>query len=95
MAAYVLVDLEITDPENYERYRAAVPDLIKKYKGRYLVRGGDVEVLEGDWQPRRVVVLEFPSMDDLKKFYDSEDYRDLKAARIAATNTNLIAVEGV
>ena len=95
MAAYVVVDLEVTDPETYERYRTAVPDLVKKYGGRYLVRGGDVEVLEGDWQPRRFVILEFPSMDDLKKFYDADDYRDLKAARIAATDGNLIAVEGL
>ena len=94
MAAYVVVDLEVTDPETYERYRAAVPDIVKKYGGRYLVRAGDVEVLEGDWQPRRFVILEFPSMDDLKKFYDADDYRDLKATRIAATDSNLIAVEG-
>lgn len=95
MAAYLLVDLEVTDPENYERYRAAVPDMIKKYGGRYLVRGGEFEVLEGDWQPRRLVVLEFPSMDDVKKFYDSDDYRDLKAVRIASTRGNVIAVEGI
>ena len=95
MAAYVVVDLEVTDPETYERYRAAVPDIVKKYGGRYLGRAGDVEVLEGDWRPRRFVILEFPSMDDFKKFYDGDDYRDLKATRIAATDSNLIAVEGV
>ena len=95
MAAYVLVDIEVTDPENYEPYKNAVPEVVKKYGGRYLVRGGDVEVLEGDWQPRRVAVLEFPSMADLKKFYESEDYRDLKAVRLASTNGNVIAVEGL
>ena len=95
MAAYLIVDLDVTEPEKYATYRDAVPEVIKKYGGRYLVRGGDVEVLEGDWQPGRLVVLEFPSMNDLKKFYDSEDYRDLKAVRIASTNTNAIVVEGM
>ena len=95
MAAYLIVDLEVTERASYETYRDAVPEVIKKYGGRYLVRGGDVEVLEGDWRPGRLVVLEFPSMNDLKKFYDSDDYRDLKAVRIASTNTNAIVVEGM
>ena len=95
MVAYLIVDLEVTEPTSYATYRDAVPSVIKKYGGRYLVRGGDVEVLEGDWPPGRLVVLEFPTMNDLKKFYDSEDYRDLKAVRIASTNTNAIVVEGM
>jgi len=95
MPAYFIVDLEVTDPAAFEAYRQVVPGTIHKYGGRYVVRGGAVETLEGDWQPKRVVVLEFPSLEQAKRWYNSEDYRDPKALRFKAARTNLILVEGV
>ncbi len=95
MPAYFIVDLEVTDPAGFEEYRKLVPGTIQKYGGRYLVRGGTVETLEGGWQPQRVVVLEFPSLEQAKRWYNSEDYRDPKALRFKTAKTNLILVEGV
>jgi len=63
MAAYVIADIDITDPKAYEEYRAKVPAVIAKYGGRYIVRGGKIEQLEGGWQPKRLAVLEFPTLD--------------------------------
>ena len=94
MAAYVLVDIEVTDQETYDDYRRQVPPLVEKYGGKYLVRGGDLETLEGDWQPKRLIVLEFPSVVNAKQFYDSEEYGPLKALRIKATNSKMVLVEG-
>jgi uncharacterized protein (DUF1330 family) len=95
MPAYFIVDLEVTDPVGFEEYRKLVPDTIQKYGGRYLVRGGAVETLEGDWQPQRVVVLEFPSLEQARRWYNSEDYRDPKALRGKTARSKLILVEGV
>jgi uncharacterized protein (DUF1330 family) len=94
MAAYFIVDVEVTDPAGFEEYRQLVPATIAQYGGRYLVRGGAAEQLEGDWQPRRVVVLEFPSLEQAKRWYDCEEYRGLKALRFKTAKTNLILVEG-
>ena len=94
MAAYVLVDIEVTDQETYDDYRRQVPPLVEKYGGKYLVRGGDLETLERDWQPKRLIVLEFPSVVNAKQFYDSEEYGPLKALRIKATNSKMVLVEG-
>jgi uncharacterized protein (DUF1330 family) len=95
MAAYVLVDLTVTDPATMEEYRKQVPATIAKYGGRILVRGGAHQTLEGDWKPNRLVVLEFPSMDAIRRWYDSEDYREPKALRLKAGRANLVIVEGV
>ncbi|HEX7966763.1 MAG TPA: DUF1330 domain-containing protein [Stellaceae bacterium] len=94
MAAYVIVDLDVKNPTAYESYRREVPATIAKYGGRFLVRGGNVEVLEGDWTPKRVVVLEFPNMDALRRWYRSDDYKPLIAQRQRAAAGNVIAVEG-
>ena len=95
MAAYVLADITNLDPDVYEDYRRQVPAVIEKYGGRYLVRGGASEVLEGEWQPSRLIVLEFPDMDTLQRWYRSDDYQVLLRIRQRAARTNLIAVEGV
>jgi len=95
MSAYFIVDLEVTDAVGIEEYRKQVPATIAKYGGRYLVRGGKHETLEGDWHPRRVIVLEFPSMEQAKRWYDCEEYRGPKALRFKTARTNLILVEGV
>ena len=87
MPAYFIVDVEVTDPAGFEEYRKLVPGTVQKYGGRFLVRGGAVESLEGDWQPKRVVVLEFPSLEQAKRWYNSEDYRDPKALRFKTART--------
>lgn len=95
MAAYVIVDLDVRDFAALEGYRRAVPATLAKYGGRFLVRGGDSDVLEGSWSPKRVVVLEFPSMDALKRWYHSEEYKPLIKLRQAHSSGDIIAVEGV
>jgi uncharacterized protein (DUF1330 family) len=95
MPAYFIVDLEVTDPVGIEEYRKQVPATIAKYGGRYLVRGGKHETLEGDWHPRRVIVLEFPSVEQAKRWYDCEEYKGPKALRFKTARTNLVLVEGV
>ena len=94
MAAYLIVDIEIQDAAGFEDYRKAVPATIEKYGGKYLVRGGRFEKLEGEWQPKRLVILEFPSMEQAKRWYDSEEYREPKALRLRTSKANLILVEG-
>jgi uncharacterized protein (DUF1330 family) len=95
MAAYVIADLEVADPVRYAEYRQQVPATVAAYGGRFLVRGGEHEVVEGDWSPRRLVVLEFPSLAQARRWYESEEYRGPKAIRLAAASTNAIIVEGV
>jgi uncharacterized protein (DUF1330 family) len=95
MAAYVIVDLVVTDPITMDEYRKQVPATLAKYGGRFLVRGGAHHTVEGDWKPNRVVVLEFPSLEQAKRWYDSEEYREPKAMRLRAGRANLIMVEGV
>ncbi len=94
MAAYLIVDITITDPEGFKEYQQAVPAIVEKHGGRYIVRGGDPEVLEGDWNPTRVVVLEFPNMATLKAWYGSDDYQKIIALRTDNSDGNVIAVEG-
>jgi uncharacterized protein (DUF1330 family) len=95
MPAYVIVDLTVTDQATMDEYRKQVPATLAKYGGRFLVRGGAHQTIEGSWKPNRMVVLEFPSMDQAKRWYDSEEYREPKAMRLRAGNANLIMVEGV
>ena len=94
MAAYFIVDIDIKDTDRMQEYRDAVPRTSQKYGGRYLVRAGRWEVVEGHWRPKTVVVLEFPSVEQAKRWYHSEDYRELKAQRQAASSSNVILVEG-
>lgn len=95
MSAYLIVDIDIHDAAGLEEYRQQVPATVTKYGGRFIVRGGKYERLEGDWQPKRLVLLEFPSVEQAKRWYDSDEYRPLKAMRLKASNGNLILVEGV
>jgi uncharacterized protein (DUF1330 family) len=89
MAAYVIADLEGTDPVRYAEYRQQVPATVAAYGGRFLVCGGEHEVVEGDWSPRRL------SLAQARRWYESEEYRGPKAIRLAAASTNAIIVEGV
>jgi len=95
MPAYFMVQLQITDAERFKEYAAKVPATVEKFGGRYLVRGGEYQVLEGEWPQRRHVVLEFPSVTQARAWYDSEDYAPLKALRIAASEGSGILIEGV
>jgi uncharacterized protein (DUF1330 family) len=95
MAAYVIADVEITDPVQYAAYIRIVPPTIAKYGGTFLVRGGKTEVLEGSWSPRRVVVLEFPSFEQARDWWASEEYSTPRALRQGASVGNLILVDGV
>jgi uncharacterized protein (DUF1330 family) len=95
MAAYVIADLTITDPQGFEQYRQMVPATIAKYGGKYVVRGGKLETLEGNWEPQRLVILEFESAERAKEWWACEDYREAKALRQRTAQTNLIIVEGI
>jgi len=95
LAVYVIVNVRVTDSARYEEYRGKVPATIARYGGRYLARGGAVEALEGDWQPERLVVLEFESMERFREWYDSPDYAPLKQLRQEAAATQLVVVEGL
>ena len=95
MAGYIIVDVEVIDPEAYERYKAAVPATLAAYGGRFLVRGGRAENLEGGWEPKRVVVLEFESAERAKEWWGSQEYAEPKRLRQSASVTDMILVEGV
>ncbi len=94
MPAYIVVDCEVTDPARYEAYKKLAQAAIAKHGGRYIVRGGETTVLEGEWQPRRIVVVEFPSTDAIRRFYDSPEYRAARAERQGAARMNMISVAG-
>jgi uncharacterized protein (DUF1330 family) len=95
MAAYVIVDIDVHDAPGLEEYRRQVPATVAKYGGRFVVRGGSFQTLEGDWQPKRLVVLEFPSTEQAKRWYSSEEYRPLLAMRLKASTSNIVLVDGV
>jgi uncharacterized protein (DUF1330 family) len=95
MAAYVIADVEVTDPVAYEEYRVKVPETIAAYGGRYLARGGAKEVLEGDWTAHRLVILEFPSVARLREWYRSPEYRPLLDIRKRTARSRVICIEGV
>lgn len=95
-AAYIIVDMSISDIEQYKQYMAAAPAAVAAAGGEYLVRGGRFEVMEGNWQPARVAMLRFPSFEQAKAFYDGEAYRAARVKREGATTFfNMILVEGV
>ena len=94
--AYLIVEMHITDMEQYRQYMAEAPAAIKAFGGEYLVRGGRLETLEGDWQPHRVAMLRFPSYEQAKAFYGSEQYAAVRAKRKGAVEYfNSVLVEGV
>jgi uncharacterized protein (DUF1330 family) len=95
-AAYLVVTMNITDPEQYKQYMAEAPAAVKAAGGEYIVRGGRHETLEGDWQPHRVALLKFPSYEQAKAFYDGEHYTRVRGLRKGATEYfNMVLVEGV
>jgi uncharacterized protein (DUF1330 family) len=95
MSAFVIAEIDITDAAAYEDYRRQVPEVIARYGGKYIVRGGKVEALEGGWSPKRIAVVEFPSMEQALKFYRSPEYAPLLRIRQKASRGKLVIVEGV
>lgn len=95
-AGYIIVDMQISDMEQYKKYMAEAPASVAAAGGEYLVRGGRFETLEGQWQPARIAMLRFPSYDAAKAFYDGEMYRAARAKRAGATEFfNMVLVEGM
>jgi uncharacterized protein (DUF1330 family) len=94
MSAYIIVDIRITDPVVYEEYKKVSHLSVKAYGGRFLVRGGRTEVLEGSWQPNRLVIAEFDSAERAREWWTSAEYREPKALRQKSSVTNMILVEG-
>jgi uncharacterized protein (DUF1330 family) len=96
MPAYVIADIAVSDPAKYEGYKALSPGAAAKYGGRFIARGGQSAVLEGDWKPSRLVVVEFPSLEQAQAFYTSVEYTAARRARAGATSRfNMVVVEGV
>jgi uncharacterized protein (DUF1330 family) len=94
--AYVIVEMQISDPEQYKLYLAEAPATVKAAGGEYVVRGGRSEVLEGEWQPARLAMLRFPSVEAARAWYDGERYREARSIRAGATSMfNMVVVEGV
>ena len=94
MPAYVIAQVTVTDPEKYADYKKLAAPAVAKYGGKYLVRGGHIEVLEGDWTPPRVVILEFPSVDAAREFYHSTEYAEAKEARRHSAEFIMTVSEG-
>jgi uncharacterized protein (DUF1330 family) len=95
MPAYVIAETDVRDPEQYERYKAVVPSTIAAGGGRFIARGGELAVLEGDWRPKRIVVLEFEDLEAAKRWYDSPEYREARQLREGAATLQAVAVEGL
>ena len=95
MPAYVIVEIDIVDPVGYEEYKKLAGATVEKHGGRYIVRGGPVETLEGDWNPKRIVILEFQSMQRAKEWLNCEEYREPRKMRHRTAKTKMILVEGM
>ena len=94
MPAYIIIEIEIKDQKMFDEYKKLATDTIALYGGKYLVRGGETEILEGDWIPNRIVILEFPSMDQAKKWYSSEEYAPAMKLRKMSADSDMILAEG-
>jgi len=94
MAAYVIADVEVTDPEGYAEYRSQTAATVEKYDGRFLARGGAVGVLEGTWSPSRLIIIEFPSVERAREWVDSPEYSAIKGIRHRTALSNVIVIEG-
>jgi len=95
MPAYIIVDITVTDPARYEIYKPQAAATVAAFGGRYLARGGAVEVLEGEWQPGRLVILEFPDTASAKRWLESEEYREPRALRHATARSNMVLTPGI
>ena len=94
MPAYIIVEIEVVDPVGYEEYKKQAAATVHQYGGKYIARGGKTEVLEGDWQPKRIVVLQFDSMERAREWLNCEEYREPRKLRHATAKTNMLLIEG-
>lgn len=94
MVAYVINDMEVTDPQRLEEYKKLSPATVAQYGGRFLARGGHTEVFEGSWTPKRLVILEFPSVAQAKAWVNSPEYAPARGIRQQASRSNIVVVEG-
>ena len=95
MPAYVIATVEVKDPVRYEDYKTLVPPSIAAFGGRFVARGGKTDVLEGDWNPKRLVIIEFPNAERARQWYDSPEYAAARALRQATSTGSLVLIEGV
>lgn len=95
MAAYLVVDIDVTNPAQFEKYKKLAPAAVAKHGGRFLIRGGAYEVLEGDWRPQRLTIVEFDSMEKAKAFYNSPEYQAAIKVRKGAANMKFLLVQGI
>ena len=95
MTAYVIVDINVTDPIRYEDYKRLAAPTVELYGGKYIARGGKTETLEGDWSPTRLVILEFDNMEQAKTWLNSTEYSAARGLRHQTATTNMVAIEGV
>ena len=95
MSAYIIVEIEVTDPVGYEEYKKLAGATVEQYGGKYIVRGGKTEVLEGNWKPKRIVILEFPTVDRAKEWLNCEEYREPRKMRHRTAKSNMLVIEGV
>ncbi len=95
MAAYLVIDIDVTNPTQFEKYKKPAREAIAKYGGRFLIQGGAYEAVEGDWKPHRFSLVEFDSMEKLKAFYHSPEYQAAIKTRTGAANMKMLLVQGV
>lgn len=95
MPAYVIANVDVLDPVGYEEYRTKVPPIVRKHRGEFLVRGGQISILEGDWRPDRLVVLQFPDRASAQAFYDDPEYKPLIDIRQRNSRGTLLIIDGV
>ena len=95
MTAYLLVDVDIHDPEGFQEYRTRTPEFIAKHGGEFLVKGGEFEVIEGDWKPNRLILFKFPNRQAIRNFFADPDYAKVAAIRFKTSKTIAVAVDGV
>ena len=95
MTAYVILDIDVHDPVGYEEYKNLAPAAVEHYGGKYIARGGKTETLEGDWSPSRLVILQFESREQAKKWLDSDEYREARAMRHKTAKSQVVVIEGV
>jgi uncharacterized protein (DUF1330 family) len=95
MPVYVVVDIEVKDDAVFAQYRDAVPAIVRRHGGEYLVRGGRTEIIEGDWQPGRIVLFRFPDHASVHAFFNDPDYLPLRAMRQRASSADIVMVDGV
>jgi uncharacterized protein (DUF1330 family) len=95
MAVYLIINVDVKDPSTYEQYKAKVPALTRKHGGEYLVQGGNFQILEGTWQPNRLVLSRFPDKESVEAFFNDLEYQPLKELRHRVASTDIVMVEGV